>query len=176
MQILHARYGSENRAGVFRAQLKSKVKTKGETIPELAQSIKKLTRQSYPNASAEALALDHFIDALSESEIRLRLREVGPKTLSEAEKIAVRMEAHRIADKQRTRFVGKVEQEPPLTSDCQKSSDIHKNIASLQKTMQDLVTSKCNTSTGNWQYGRSTAPNQRDTHENGNRPWAHKNG
>ena len=71
-----------------------------------------MIRQSYPNASAsviEALALDHFIDALSESEIRLRLREVGPKRLSEAEKIAVRIEAYRIADKQRIRFVGKVE-------------------------------------------------------------------
>ncbi|MEW8546308.1 MAG: hypothetical protein AB2693_22555 [Candidatus Thiodiazotropha sp.] len=41
----------------------------------------------------------------------MRLREVGPTTLAEADKIAVRMEAHRIADKQRTRLVGKVEQD-----------------------------------------------------------------
>ena len=53
----------------------------------------------------EALALDHFIDALSQAEIHL------PKTLHEAESIAVRMEAHHIADKQGTHLVGKIEQE-----------------------------------------------------------------
>ena len=77
VQKLTARYGSENRAEVYRSQLKSRCKGKGETIPELAQAIKKLTRQSYPNATLdviEALSLDYFIDALSESEIRLRLR------------------------------------------------------------------------------------------------------
>lgn len=71
VQKLTARFGSENRAEVFRAQLKSRVKGKGETIPELAQAIKKLTRQSYPKATLdviETLALDHFIDALTESE------------------------------------------------------------------------------------------------------------
>ena len=74
---LTARCGSENRAEVYRYQLKSRCKGIGETIPELAQAIKKLTRQSYPNATLdviEALSLDYFIDALSESEIRLRLR------------------------------------------------------------------------------------------------------
>ena len=59
----------------------------------------------------EALSVDHFIDALTEAEIKLRLREVGPKTLAEAEKIAVRMEAHRIADKQRARLVCKIDQD-----------------------------------------------------------------
>ena len=56
----------------------------------------------------ETLAADHIVDALHEAQIRLRLREVGPYTLAEAEKIAVRMEANITADKQRTRFVGKV--------------------------------------------------------------------
>ena len=90
------RYVSEHRAEVFSSQLKTRTKGKGETIPQLAMSIRKLTRQSYPNSSLdviEALSLDHFNDTLSETEIRLRLREVGPKTLAEAEKIAVRMEA-----------------------------------------------------------------------------------
>ena len=69
VQKLSARYGSENRAEVFRAQLKSRVKGKNESIAELAQAIKKLSRQAYLNATldvTEALALDHFIDALTE--------------------------------------------------------------------------------------------------------------
>ena len=47
--------------------------------------------------------MDHFLDALSEVQIRLRLREVGPSTLAKAEKIAVRMEANILFDKQRTK-------------------------------------------------------------------------
>ena len=145
-QKLTARYGSENRAEVFRAQLKSRIKQKAETIPELAQAIKKLTRQAYPKAGLdviEALALDHFIDGLPEPEIRLRLREVGPKSLSEAETIAVRMEAHRIADKQRTRFVGKVEQVNSDNSVSQKTlenqlSELSKNFESLQKKVENF--------------------------------------
>ena len=144
------RYGSENRAEVFRSQLKSRVKGKGETIPQL--SIRKLTRQSYPNVSLdviEALSLDHFIGALSESEIRLRLREVGPKTLAEAEKIAVRFEAHRIADKQRLRLVGKVDQGEQVSfskTDDRSSThsdglekrldDLTKNVDLIQKSLQ----------------------------------------
>ena len=58
--------------------------------------------------------MDTFIDALSESEIRLRLRKLGPKTLSEAESVAVHMEAHRIADKHRTRLVGKLNRKSQL--------------------------------------------------------------
>ena len=87
VQKLTERYGSENCAEVFRSQLKSRVKAKGESTAELAQAVRKLTRQAYPTVSLgviEALSVDHFIDALPEAEIRLRLREVGPKTLAEA--------------------------------------------------------------------------------------------
>lgn len=148
VQKLTERYGSENRAEVFRSQLKSRVRGKGETIAELAQSIRKLTRQAYPKVSidmVEVLALDHFTDALPETEIRMRLREVGPITLAEAEKIAVRMEAHRIADRQRTRLVGKVEQDHPITPSNdpntveQRMTNIGKRIDSLQRTVQNLA-------------------------------------
>ena len=146
VQKLTSRFGSENRAEVFRAQLKSRVKQKGESIAQLAHAIKKLTRQSYPKASQdliEALALDHFIDAISETEIRLRLREVGPKSLSEAEAIAVRMEAHRIADRQRTKLVGKVDQASLESTNTPKPLEdqlatISKNLDFLQKRIENL--------------------------------------
>ena len=93
--------------------LSPELKQKGESTAdsELAQAVRKLTRQAYPTASLgviEALSVDHFIDDFPDAEIRLRLREVGPETLAEAEKIAGRMEAHRIADKQRARLVCKI--------------------------------------------------------------------
>ena len=151
VQKLTERYGSENRAEVFRSQLKSRVKAKGESTAELAQAVRKLTRQAYPTVSLgviEALSVDHFIDALPEAEIRLRLREVGPKTLAEAEKIAVRMEAHRIADKQRARLVCKIDQDnsaqltPSLNTVEQQMSSISKRIDTLQRSVQNLTNQK----------------------------------
>ena len=146
VQKLKERYGSENRAEVFRSQLKSRIKGKGETTAELAQAIRKLTRQAYPQVSldvVEALSVDHFIDALPESEIRLRLREVGPTTLAEAERIAVRMDAHRQADKQRIRLVGKVEQNSPINGRPEQNTEqrmesISRQIDTLSRSVQNL--------------------------------------
>ena len=151
MQKLTERYGSENRPEVFRSQLKSRVKAKGESTAELAQAVRKLTRQAYPTVSLgviEALSVDHFIDALPEAEIRLRLRKVGPKTLAEAEKIAVRIEAHRIADKQRARLVCKIDQDnsaqPTHSQNTveQQMSSISKRINTLQRSVQNLTNQK----------------------------------
>ena len=101
VQKLTVRYGLQHMAEVYQAQLKSKVKGKTESIVELAQSIRKLSRQGYPNASLEmieVLTLDHFIDFLVDTNISLLICEVWPKSLSEAETMAARLEAHRIAD------------------------------------------------------------------------------
>ena len=109
---LAGRFGSENRSEIFRTQLKSRARNKGESIPELAQAVKKLVRQAYPGVSKdviEILSIDHFIDALSDSDIRLRVREFCPKTLADAERTALRLESHKIADRQRSRLVGQIE-------------------------------------------------------------------
>jgi hypothetical protein len=49
--------------------------------------------------------LDYFIDAIPESAIRLRLREVEPKTINKSENIAVRLDALRVADRQKGKAV-----------------------------------------------------------------------
>ena len=111
VKALQNRFGTVNKAEIYLAQLKNRIRQKGEAIPELAQNIKKLTRQAYPDASSDlidTLVLDHFIDSLLDSETRLRLRECSPKTIQEAETLAVKMEAQRVADKQRSRTIGSV--------------------------------------------------------------------
>ena len=107
-------FGSVNRSEIYRTQLKSRTRNKGETIQELAQAIKKLVRQAYPGVNKdviETLSLDNFIDAITDSDIRMRVRELSPKSLEEAEQICVRLEAYKIADKQRSRLVGRLDLE-----------------------------------------------------------------
>lgn len=108
IEALKSRFGSTHRSEVFRAELQTRVCFRNETLPELAQAIKKLTWRAYPGTPPvvrDTLALYYFIDAIPESEIRLRLREVGPKTINEAENIDVRLEALRVADRQKGKAV-----------------------------------------------------------------------
>ena len=73
-----------------------------------------------------------------------RLREVGPSSLAEAEKIAVRMEENITADKQRTRFVGKIKQSdqnkvPQNKNTEQQLENISQSIDMLSRSVQILT-------------------------------------
>lgn len=73
-------------------------KNKNETMTELAQSVRKLTRKAYPGAPPyliDTLALDHFIDAIPDVDMKLRLREAWPRDLNAAESLAERLEWYR---------------------------------------------------------------------------------
>ena len=72
----------------------------------------KLVRQAYPGVNKdviETLSLDVFIDALTDSDIRLWVRELISKTLAEVGKIALCLESYKITDKLMTRLVGQLE-------------------------------------------------------------------
>ena len=45
VEKLRNRFGSLNKSEIYRTQMKSRTRNKGETIPELAQAIKKLVRR-----------------------------------------------------------------------------------------------------------------------------------
>ncbi|CAC5382815.1 unnamed protein product [Mytilus coruscus] len=101
---LTSRFGTENRTELFRVQLKNIRKRRDQELPELAQHIKRLSRKAYPKAQLELqemLSRDHFIDALDDADTRLRIHQAHPKTLDDAVKLAVELEAFYIADKQR---------------------------------------------------------------------------
>ena len=129
-----------NRFEIYRTQLKSKVRNKGESIPELAQAIKKLVRQAYPGVNKdviETLAIDNFVDALTDSDIRLRVRELSPKTLADAERrTALRLESHKIADKQRSRLVGQID-----TNGRQNYNEHQGESSDSFKTLQNSINS-----------------------------------
>ena len=86
------------------------------------------------------LALDYFIDSLPDTDIRLRLREVGPKSINEAERIAVRLETHRIADKSRGRQqIRSVEQKQNVESNP-KIDRLVQQMSELVQSFQNMKT------------------------------------
>jgi hypothetical protein len=127
--------------------LKGIVKGLNESIPELSQSIKKLIRRAYPTADSaviDTLALDFFINALTASDMRLRLREMRPKNLDEAEVLAIRFETYKLADAQITHTVNnlKVSQNHDIL--CAIKQAIHSDLQALTKEIQNLVRSSQN--------------------------------
>ncbi|KAK3720686.1 hypothetical protein QZH41_003451 [Actinostola sp. cb2023] len=89
---------------MFRATFRSRTRQQNETLPELDQAIKRITRQCYPSATQdlrETMGRDFFIDALGDAETRWKMLQARPKTLNNALTIAVELEAFVTAERQR---------------------------------------------------------------------------
>ena len=102
---LNQRFGPENQTEMFRAVLHNRTRQPRETLPDLAHEIRKLVRLAYPTGErtiVETIALEHFIDALSDPDTKWRIQQTRPRTLDQAVRIAVELEAFQAANKQKS--------------------------------------------------------------------------
>ena len=187
IEKLKNRFGSVNRSEIYRTQLKSRTRSKGETIQELAQAIKKLVRQAYPGVNKdviETLSLDNFIDAITDSDIRMRVRELSPKSLEEAEQICVRLEAYKIADKQRSRLVGRIDSEVESSKGDQSKSGQFEILSEAISSLSDEVKqfsqknpTSTNSNSNNQRFNNNRNPryNNRNQRYNRNRNQRYNN-
>ena len=188
VKVLNTRYGSAEKSELFRAKLQTRIRGKEETLPELAQSIKKLTRQAYPSAPSSltsVLALEHFIDAIPDSDLRLRLRESNPKSINEAETLAVRLETLKLAERQKGRIVRQVDsKENEQTNKKEGSnknefkdefSDLRKDILSLTKEIRVMTRNNQNNGQRGDNYRRNFNNGQRRPFNDQNRNFGQGN-
>ena len=101
VRILRNRFGSEQQAERFRAELRNRRRRKGEKIQELYQDIRRLMALAYPGQVGELfeiVARDTFLDALNDRSLRVRILEREPQNLDEALNIACRLEAYDAAE------------------------------------------------------------------------------
>ena len=102
---LNRRFGQDNQTELFRAQLRLRRKKADETLPQMAQDIRRLVRLAFPTADEhvrEALAKEGFLDALVDTDLKWQVVQARPPTLDEAARVAVELEAFIQADKQRS--------------------------------------------------------------------------
>ena len=100
-RLLRCRFGSENQAERFRAELRVRRRKTGETLQCLYQDIRRLMTLAYPGPTSglsEIVGRDAFLEALSNQSLRVRILEKEPKTLDEALNAAVRLEAFELTD------------------------------------------------------------------------------
>ena len=96
-------FGNQSRAPVYRAELKCRRRKEGETIADLARSIRKLASLAYPEvtpAVQETLATDSFREAL-DYETAWAVQQAQCTSMAQAAKIAMELEAFRLAERRK---------------------------------------------------------------------------
>ena len=96
-QKLTQRFGCAGQTAKYRAELRARRRGKAETLQSLYQDIRRLLVLAYPgdsSPSAEAIAMETFLQALDDKEFELRLCEKEFESLDELFRHALRMEAN----------------------------------------------------------------------------------
>ena len=136
LAALEARFGNGHQAELNRMKLKNRVRKREEGLTELAEDVEKLIRLAYPDADPammEVLGIDHFIDALHEEELRLKVRQSRPKTMRGAVQTALELESFHLASRQRPRPVRGAKM------DCNPESEETTTTADFQKLVLDCL-------------------------------------
>ena len=98
---LKARYGSAGQKELFITQLRTRKRKQHESLADLHRDIRRLMALAYPNTSGsdlnEEIGKTHFIEALGNRNLELKIREREPPTLDAAFALAVRLEAYQAA-------------------------------------------------------------------------------
>ena len=95
VSALTARFDPENQDQLYKAQLKSRIRGREETLPELAQDIRRLVRCAHPGLPGDlrdGLAKDYFLDALNNRDLQWSVFQGQPKSLQDALKVAIEFE------------------------------------------------------------------------------------
>jgi hypothetical protein len=95
VKTLEERFSPPNQNELYMVQLRERRQRVSESLPELGQAITRLINKAYPKAPGEVremLAMVHFIDALSNSEMRIKIKHSHPEDLITAVCLAVELE------------------------------------------------------------------------------------
>jgi hypothetical protein len=98
VERLRARYGSAGQKELFVAQLRARRRRPNETLADLHRDVRRLMALAYPDNSGttlyEEIAKSHFVSALNDRVLELKVLERDPADLDAAYLLAVRLEAY----------------------------------------------------------------------------------
>ena len=136
VNALRDRFCPKGQTDLHRAQLRSRIRKKNETLSELASSIRRLTVKAYPDVPTEfreELARDQFIEALDSPDVRMQVRRDRPKTLCNALSLALEEEAFIHLE------CNKVERSKQLVASAQLSTiDLEQKIDQIECSLKEL--------------------------------------
>ena len=96
INTLTRRFAPENQAELYKHQIDARIRKRGESLPELAQDIKRLVRLAYPQAQPDvwdSLAYRSFREALNDYDLAWAITQLNMDTIDEALTLALKYEA-----------------------------------------------------------------------------------
>ena len=167
-KALEERFAPPNQTELYRVQLKERRQRASETLTELGQDIWRLTNLTYATAPIdvrETLAKEQFIDCLHSSDMRLRIKQARPKSLNDAVRHAVELEAFVKAEKKYEgvgfmRTTNQKEEERSTNESDFKS--LQDKLVNLQKMLEGMVKQSNQPRSGSY----PSTMHQRGTDEN----------
>ena len=103
-EALREKFVPKERIELHKAKFRARHRERDEKLPDLASPLRRLVSRAYPEAVPDlqdGLAKEQLIDTLEDREIRMKLRESGPKTLHEVVSHALQIEAMYEAESRR---------------------------------------------------------------------------
>ncbi|CAG2210800.1 unnamed protein product [Mytilus edulis] len=137
VNALEERFAPSSQTELYRVQFKECRQKASETLPGLGLSVRRLSNLAYPTAPLElrvTLAKEQFIDALVDSEMRLRIKQSRPKGLNDAIRLAVELEAYNMAENKTLKSMGHLRQ---TTSD--ERTEAHNSLVTAV-SMEQMTT------------------------------------
>jgi len=120
---LKNRFGTEGQSSLYRSQLRTRRRGKDETLQTLYHDINRIAGLTYPGKSSihrELAATDAFIDALNDSNLRMRVRDKEPKNFGpRAPHSVTRRGEHRNETERYTRRTRRWTEGGPRCYSCQ---------------------------------------------------------
>ena len=95
-QILSINFAPGDQQSVYSDLLRQRRQAVGEPLDSVYRDIQKWVRMAYPKAdksTRDTITVEHFIDAIQDSSVRIQLRRSVPKNLNEALKTAQQLAA-----------------------------------------------------------------------------------
>ena len=176
-----------NQTELYRVQLTERRQKPAKILPELSQAIRRLVSLAYPTVPEnvrDTLAKQHFIKALADSKMRLRIKQSRPQNLNDAIRLAVELETFNRAERRVTEgplylrttaadsTAGKVSDKTKDQTDMMKlMTDMQKRLSDLQRDVNQLKNEKFRPrqfdNIPRFNYGRGKAYGQNYGHGQG---------
>lgn len=140
-KALEERFSPANQTELYRAQLRERRQKDSETIPQLGQDVRRLTRLAYPTAPAdvcETLAKEYFIDALKSADMRLRVKQSRPQDLNDAIRHAVELDAFVGAERKKYEETGFLREVGDQTDPEPKRESLEEAVGSMKDILVNL--------------------------------------
>lgn len=105
LEALGSRFEPKTQCEMFRAQMNARTRKNNESLPQLAQDIKRIVRMAYPTAPSEvkeSLAYKCFRDALNDRDMEWAVCQGSAENIDEALNLALKYEAFRVGRDRRT--------------------------------------------------------------------------